>query len=270
MRCAWCHNPEGISKKPVLMFYKDKCTLCRECKCCPNNVHEFTGENHILNRTSCNTCGLCELNCPQSALEISGKEMTTEEIMKQVERDREFYNTSGGGMTLSGGEPLFQPELALSLAREAKRRGISVCVETGGFCEKSHLLSLADYVDTFLFDFKISNDELHKKYTKVSNLRSIENLKALDQYGSRIILRCPVIEGVNDNDSHFEGVISLVKTLKNVKEIHLMPYHPLGVSKAEAAGEIPLYKNALMLPEILESKVKMLKENLSVTVHVST
>ena len=156
--------------------------------------------------------------------------------MAEVLRDRPFYQASGGGMTLSGGEPFFQEAFALKLLRLAREAQVHTCVETCGFAPLSVLQQAARWVDLFLYDIKLTDPTLHRQWTGVSNDRILENLRTLDKMGAKIVLRCPVIPGVNDTPAHFQGVAKIANSLTYLQEIHLEPYHPLGVSKARRLG----------------------------------
>jgi pyruvate formate lyase activating enzyme len=162
--------------------------------------------------------------------------MTPQQVMDTVLKDVRYYETSGGGMTLSGGEPLAQFEYTAALLKSAKEHNIHTCIETSGYGNTERLLSLVPYVDIFLFDYKESDDENHKQYTGVPRERIQHNLHAINNAGAKIILRCPIIPGYNDRPSHFAAIAATANQLSNVLEINLMPYHPLGASKAKRIG----------------------------------
>ena len=194
LSCVWCHNPESQSFEKQIMFYKSKCIGCGKCReVCPNNLK------------SCDFCGKCELYCPADARKICGKEYTIDEVLKEIVKDKPFYENSGGGVTLSGGEPLAQYDFSLELLKKAKENGIHTAIETCGYAEKSKILEIAKYVDLFLFDCKETNPELHKKYTGVDNKIILDNLKALSDAGSKIILRCPIIRALTTVQSILKG-----------------------------------------------------------------
>ena len=168
---------------------------------------------------------------------MAGKPMQSDEVLNEVLKDKLFYDNSGGGMTLSGGEPLLQFDFALELLQKAKSAGLHTCIETCGFVPDAHIRQVAPYIDLFLFDWKVTDDTLHRQYTGVSNTHIEANLRLLDQLGADIILRCPIIPTVNDNDTHFAGIARLANELSHVIEVQIEPYHPLGNSKTEKLGK---------------------------------
>lgn len=237
LRCKWCHNPESNSVVPELLFSSDKCTGCKKCSAvCENGAHIITTE-HILNRDNCTACGKCEAVCSAKALEIAGKTVSSDDVLKKVLSDKAFYEDSGGGITISGGEPFLQYGFLLDILKKAKEKGLHTCVETCGYTDREKLLEAAEYIDIFLFDWKISDSILHKKYTGVGNEKILQNLKALDENGSKIVLRCPVIPDVNDNEKHFKGIAETANRLKNIFGIEISPYHELGTSKLSGMGQ---------------------------------
>ncbi|MCL2488623.1 MAG: glycyl-radical enzyme activating protein [Oscillospiraceae bacterium] len=235
--CVWCHNPESKAAGAELAFYGGRCTCCGGCVgVCPRGCHVVAGETHDIMRADCTLCGKCVSFCPGGALEIIGQEMSAERVIAEALRDRLFYKNSGGGITLTGGEPLCQPEFSLEILRLAKEHGLHTCVETSGFGEVSRLEALLPYTDLFLYDWKESDDALHKQYTGVSHRLIVENLIKLDRAGGKTVLRCPVIPGYNARAEHYRGIAALANRLDNLTEIHLLPYHPLGSGKAAAVG----------------------------------
>lgn len=168
--------------------------------------------------------------------EICGKRMTAAQVMDEVKKDAVFYANSGGGLTLSGGEPLLQFEFAYAIVQQAKAAGLHTCVETSGFGKAEDIEKLAAVTDLFLFDWKLTDSALHKVYTGTDNRIILENLRRVDAVGSTIILRCPIIPGVNDTKEHFQGITSIANSLTNVLAIEIEPYHTLGITKYQKLG----------------------------------
>ncbi len=241
LRCLWCHNPESIRPEPHTFFSSKQCIGCGYCfKHCPQQAHRMENGVHILDRSLCKECGICIKGCYSGALEMVGHDATVEEVIEEVLKDLPFYETSGGGMTLSGGEPLAQFEFTQSLLSEAHKAGLNTCLETSGFAPFERLASLRDLVDLFYFDCKETDPARHLEYTGVPLAPIVDNLTRLDSLGAKIVLRCPIIPGLNARDEHLQGIATLAKRLHNVKEIHILPYHPLGRSKLERLGKTDL------------------------------
>lgn len=237
LNCLWCHNPESKSRKPEIFFDARKCVGCRSCEVCPYGCHVFTDTEHIFNREKCTACGKCAAECYTDALELVGTEKSVEEVIAEVMKDEAFYENSGGGMTLSGGEPMYQFDFTYELLKRAKENGLHTCIETCGFAKWEQYEKIADLVDIFLFDYKATTPEKHKEFTGVSNELILENLKKLDEKGCKTVLRCPIIPGLNDTEEHFSGIAETANSLKNVLEINIEPYHPLGKGKSELLGK---------------------------------
>ena len=244
--CAWCHNPESKTPAPQLSFDADKCIGCGACAACARGAHLFAPNAHRLDRSRCTACGGCAESCPAGALEVIGRTASVDEVLETVLRDRVFYAQSGGGMTLSGGEPMAQPAFAAELARRAREAGLHVCMETSGCCRRADLLHAAAYTDLFLFDYKLP-PALYPQYTGVRADGILANLAALSQAGAAIVLRCPILPGINDTPEHRDAVAALARSTGGVERVELMPYHPLGLGKARRV-DMPLsYTNPDML-----------------------
>ena len=183
----------------------------------------------------CTACGDCIEECPDNALKIYGWETTTEEVMQEVLKDKSFYERSGGGMTLSGGEPMQQYKFSKELLIMAKKQHIHTCIETSGYAPTKLFAEMKDYTDLFLYDYKI----YHERYTGVDNNLIINNLRHLHDAGKDIVMRCILIPGMNDNEEHFRAIADLEKELKNLKGIEIMPYHEYGKSKYATIGKTP-------------------------------
>lgn len=238
LRCVWCHNPESHAGGRQLLYDAEKCVGCGGCAAvCKRGVHSLKGEAHEVNRGLCVLCGECAAVCPADALELTGEKMSADAALEQVRKDEAFYRDSGGGMTLSGGEPLLQFDFTLELLQKAKAAGLHTCMETCAYAPQERVLEAARYTDLFLLDWKITDPELHKRLTGVDNRLIRENIQALDAAGKESVLRCPIIPSVNDQPQHFAGIADLANSLQNVRGIDVEPYHALGVSKYGRLGK---------------------------------
>lgn len=238
LSCLWCHNPEGIPKRRLLSFVESKCVLCGECaKVCPE-AHRIDNGKHELFRDKCpdELLDRSAASCITKALTVVGTKVTAGEVLDQVTRDRHFYEESGGGVTLSGGEPTMQKEFLTALLRLVSNEGISTALETCGLCDFSYYESILPYVDLFLLDFKETNPEKHKEFTKAENALIKENIGRLHDAGAKIRLRCPIIPGLNDRDEHFEGIARMTIKYPNLLGAEILPYHRLAASKADRMG----------------------------------
>ena len=265
--CVWCHNPESKPMETEIVFRQDMCIGCGACsRSCPKGCHSFEDGLHRFDRDGCTGCGQCVSLCPGNALERCGEERSAREVMDTVLRDRPFYEESGGGMTLSGGEPLMQYDFSLSLLKLAKSHGIHTAVETSGHSGRD-LAPMKELVDLWLYDVKLLPEEEHRKHTGASNRIILENLRTLDRMGAKIILRCPVIPGINLTGEHFDGIAALANSLTGVRAIHLEPYHPLGRSKAVRLGRTQVYENDTFLePSALEPYADSLRAKTDIPV----
>jgi glycyl-radical enzyme activating protein len=270
LRCLWCHNPESQERGTEIFFSAEKCIGCRYCQeTCPRGNHQFQDGMHIYHRDNCTGCGQCTEQCYSEALEVVGRPASVDEVIDKVIKDLPFYSNSGGGMTLSGGEPMQQFEFTRALLREARQRGIHTCIETSGCAPFSHYREIVPLVDLFLFDIKETDPARHVQYTGVSNQLILQNLSGLDQAGANIILRCPIIPGLNDRLEHFQAVAALAGTMQHVLEIHVLPYHPLGESKNSRLGKSPLL-TGIAMPEAEQSAgwVQAVQQNSKIPVRI--
>ncbi len=248
LRCAWCHNPESQEAHAELILRADRCARCGACvSACPAGAHALTSEGHVLDRDKCVRCMLCVSVCRYDALETAGKDMTVSEVLADVLNDRIFYNTSHGGITLSGGEPTAQPCFAEALLAAAHEARIETAMETCAFCPTDTLLRLASHTDLFLIDWKLGNDDLHRQFTGSSNALIRENLARLCEIGARVVLRCPLIPDVNLTEEHYDSIVALANAHGNIEQIDLEGYHPMGVSKSEVLGKTAAYRNGAFL-----------------------
>ncbi|AKL96014.1 pyruvate formate lyase activating enzyme [Clostridium aceticum] len=231
LKCIWCHNPENQSYHKQMMYNKEKCNLCGGCqrKCSIGAIHIKT-ENIDVDSEKCNFCENCTEFCINNAREIVGQEYTTSELMKEIEKDKIFYEQSGGGVTFSGGEAMHQIDFLHEIARKCKTKGISVAIDTCGQVSFQHFEKLLEDVDIFLYDLKLMNSQEHKKYTGVPNEVILDNLKELSKKGAKIYLRLPLIEGINTDNENINAIVKFIKNL-NIVHINLLPYHEIGSDK---------------------------------------
>jgi len=242
LRCAWCCNPESQQLKPVLMFKEDRCISCGKCvkSCSVGAIHLETSP--IVNRELCISCGNCTEICPTSALTLKGKKMTVAEIIEELKKDGITYRRSGGGITLSGGEVLVQSTFTVELLKACRSMGWHTAIETTGFASIKTIEKVIPNVDLVLLDIKAMNDKLHQQYTGVSNEVILRNAKRISEL-TEMAVRVPVIPEVNAFVDEVRDLCEFVKTLKDVKTIHLLPYHSYGENKYEIMGQDYLFKN---------------------------
>jgi len=237
LRCLWCHNPESINFHPEIAFYEEFCISCGRCfEVCPNNCHQIVDNVRIFRRDLCDGCGLCAEECCSEALILKGKEYSVADVLEEVENDRPFYERSGGGLTLSGGEPLAQPQFCQELLKQAKIRGIHTVVDTSGYMSWNVLESILEWTDLFLFDVKAYDKQLHQRLTGVGNTRIISNLKKLLLRGTPLIVRIPLIPGCNDQPSEMEGIVDMIRKIKPSTPVHILPYHQFAEQKYHRIG----------------------------------
>jgi len=237
LRCRWCHNPESISPTKDLILREDRCLRCGDCMTlCKNGAITELDGRFVTSRERCKQCGDCVELCYAGAREIVGKEMTTEEVLHEIEKDVVFFDESGGGVSFSGGEPFLQHEFLLELLEACKKRGIHTVVDTTGFTSPAILKQSVPYVDLYLYDLKILDDVKHKDYTGVSNRLILENLELLTQWHQDVIVRIPVIPGFNDAANDIRQIGTFLATLGGVREVQLLPYHQTGIEKYRRLG----------------------------------
>lgn len=256
LRCHWCHNPEGQMPKPELIFSRTRCIGCHEClKNCPKQALSQRGANIFISRKKCEICGICVQNCPSQAMDFAGREMTVREVMEAIKKDAVFYEQSKGGVTFSGGEPLFQPMFLNSVLEECEENHFHTCLDTSGYASFDVLEKISEKIDLFLYDIKIIDEKNHLKYTGVSNKLILENLARLAATGKKIIVRIPLIAGINDTDGNIDGTIEFLKSVPSIKTVSLLPYHRLGSQKYKKLNR---YQPRFQAPS--EEVVKGIKE----------
>jgi pyruvate formate lyase activating enzyme len=245
LACAWCHNPEGIAPGREVMVWETRCIRCGRCvEACPEGAIPAEGAP-IPDAARCRLCGACADVCPAGARELVGREMTVAEVMAAIEKDVIFYDESGGGATFSGGEPLLQADFLAALLAECKAREIHTALDTTGFAAPEILDKIAPNVDLFLYDLKIVDAEKHRAYTGVSNTLILSNLRRLVEQGCAIIIRVPIIPGVNDGDGDAEALADFIASLGRAPQVDILPYHRAGSEKYARLGR------AYRLPDTL-------------------
>lgn len=215
LKCPWCHNPEGLCREIQLQFFAENCIGCGRC-----------GDRSSLEDA---------LHCPTGALKVCGRQICSEEVLKEILKDQMFYGNDGG-VTFSGGECLLQADFVAEVLTKAKEAGISTAVDTSGCVPWSSLEKVTEVCDLFLYDIKMINPQKHREIIGAENDRILHNLQKLSDLSKPVWIRIPVIPGINDSEKEMEGIADFLSTLQNIKQITLMPYHTLGKSKYETLG----------------------------------
>ncbi len=237
LSCRWCHNPESRSGAPELMMWMERCVGCGTClPSCPCGAITLHDGQAVTDRARCTACGACVEACPQGARAIAGELWTVDRLVREIERDVPFYEQSGGGATLSGGEPLAQAAFAVAVLAACRARRIHTVVDTCGYADPADLMAVAAVTDLFLYDLKHVDDDRHRVLTGVSVRPILENLERLEEGGHRIWIRVPLIPGRNDDPEALTALGKVVRRLRCAERIHLLPYHRGGEVKVERLG----------------------------------
>jgi pyruvate formate lyase activating enzyme len=247
LTCWWCHNPESQHPGRELIVVETRCVRCGLCrKACPQpqlpaeqipaDQLSPDGEPVRAAPVECTLCGKCVEACPAEAIQMAGREMTVAEVMHEVRRDRIFYDDSGGGMTISGGEPLAQPAFLKALLTACRSEHIRTAVDTCGHGSQEQLLEIAPLTDLFLYDLKLADPVRHATYTGVSNDRIIANLRALGSVHGNIWVRIPIVPGINDSPEEIDALAGIILQNKGVQQVNLLAYHETGAHKFERLG----------------------------------
>jgi len=237
LKCLWCHNPESQNINTQILYDRDKCVLCGTCeKICHKKAIKIEN-NKLTTDESCDCCGQCVIYCIQGARQIAGKVYTVDDVMKEVLKDRVFYEKSSGGVTLSGGEPLIHIDFVEELLKKLKDNNIHTAVDTCGAVSFENLKRAAKYTDVFLYDIKLMDDEKHVEFIGMSNKLILENIRKLSEIHNNINLRMPIIEGVNGDEEHIIKTIEFIEGL-NISKVNLLPYHDIAKHKYKKLGKV--------------------------------
>ena len=226
LACRWCHNPEGITAASQRIYHEDRCISCGVCiEICPQKATTQTAEGVISDPSKCDLCRTCEDYCPPEAVEFVGRNVTVAEVIAQIKKDIAFYDESGGGITLSGGEPLMQPDFLLELLNACGDLDLHRTVDTTGYADAGLLLRVAKKTDLFLYDLKLMDADKHREFTGVSNEQILSNLKLLAQNDAKIQVRIPLIPGINNDTENIDRTGDFVSSLPGVQLISILPFH---------------------------------------------
>lgn len=237
LRCAWCDNPETQDFRQQLSFHESRCTQCGACEgVCPQGAHRVLAEGHEVDFKKCIVCGRCTDVCPSEALRLVGQDMTVEEILSVVLKDRVLYDQSGGGITVSGGEPLSQASFVARLFQRCHQQEIHTCLETSGYGSPQSLREVIPVTDLFLFDWKLSDRKAALRFLGGSISPIQRSFRTLMEHGCKVILRCPIVPRINDTSAHFDSIVRLIEQNPELVGVELLPYHDRGVSKSLHLG----------------------------------
>ncbi|MFX0099033.1 MAG: glycyl-radical enzyme activating protein [Candidatus Hodarchaeota archaeon] len=253
LNCKWCHNPEGIVGKPQVMWYDVRCKGFKDCiKACEQGALKLTKKGMIIDRGKCIACGSCDEACPANAIELIGKEYSVQEVIKEVAKDKAFYDKSGGGMTISGGEPLVQFDFTKVLSIEARKQGIKVALDTTGYSKKFE--EILEHVDLVLYDLKHHDADMHFKFTRVKPELIINNAKLLAKHQKPTWIRTPIIPGFTDQDDNIRNIARfIVQEMPTVERYDLLSFNNLCTAKYKRLDmSFPLEGDELLTKERME------------------
>lgn len=269
LNCFWCHNPEGIHTKPEVLFYSDRCIYCGECLSkCEHSAHTINNNTHEYNRDLCVVCGDCIQFCYSDALELTGKTITAEDVFEEILKDKDYYASSGGGVTLSGGEPMLHSAFSISILKKCKAENIHTAIETSGNCRWSQIEEALPYTDLIMMDIKHLDTDKHKSATGVHNGLILENAERISEVNIPVIFRIPVIPTVNDAEEEIAAISGFVSGLQQKRKnkfgkdsaflrLQLLKFHRLAGDKYRAAD---MQNRAAELPDITKERMSELKK----------
>lgn len=269
LSCEWCHNPESQFFGQALMFSPERCIGCGQClEVCPHGAIRFSDGQMRYDRERCRVCGACAKVCHSGARELVSREVSTSEVLAEIEKDLIFYDESGGGVTFSGGEALMQPGFLRELLLKCRQKEIHTAVETCGFVKREYLEEIAPYVNLFLYDLKHMDNQIHRRFTNAPNELILENLRWLVENHKGVVIRIPIIPGVNDDQDNIRRTGEFVASLKRVSTVHILPYHKAGAEKYRRLGLS--YKLPGLEPPSQEhmQEIKALLEEYGMTVKI--
>jgi pyruvate formate lyase activating enzyme len=258
LRCKWCQNPESFESRPYLVWYSDRCIAARHCiEVCSDNALRLTQGGMEIDRSRCTDCGKCVQICPAKAFEILGHKMTVDEVISQSIRDESFYEESNGGVTLSGGDPLFQPKFSLAILSELKNKGVHTALDTSGYANQETFERIVKQSDLILLDLKVINSKVHKDITGVNNKMILSNAKWLGTQSKKVWIRTPIIPSYTNQKTNIEVIASFIRNnMSNVVERwDLLCYNNMCISKWK---RLDLSYECEDLPLISESRIKVL------------
>ena len=262
LHCAWCHNPETLSARPVLMHYPSKCIGCGKClEVCPNKAHKLAADGtHIIDRSLCTSCGACAASCYASALVMSSSPCSPSDVMKDVIQDKLYYDLSGGGVTVSGGEAALHPQFVIELARLCHEQGIKIAYETSMSVPFARMEEMLRSMDLIMCDMKLADSPTHKRYTGTDNQMIFNNIGRTSKLGRPMIVRTPLIPGVTDSLDNLRSIASYISKMDNILYYELLNFNPLGSAKRIAMDAPDSFADAKSLSK---DQLEAIREGLS-------